>query len=216
MQKLFNGLTGIEIYQIPEMIGHEIISVDLEPIEEILSGDYGSVYSHGNMTTFNTKGFVEALEAGDISAVSSLFIDQNFIMKASIEWAALTEKRDTMVNLNFLNRVYAESNKIFESSNEDIVNTINNVEEEHLWKIKAKKKFYALCLLDTGIKVIENKTIPGAINDLYLYADLSILDKDINDMFKKLLSFKDKLPVNIDKRTAFKTLRVEYFYELKK
>ena len=215
MSKLFSGLTGIEVYQIPDMVGHEIVHIELEKLEDILSGDYGSSYQMPNAIYFNTKGFVDALDAGDLSAVTSLFIDDKFILHWSLESNTLREKRELMVNTKFADRALMEATKIFDASNVDIINTINSVEEELLWKEKAKKKFYTLCLLDSSVKVIQNKTIPGDIKDLYLYADLNLMDRDILELFKELSDLKKSLPEIIDKRTAFRILRVEYFTDLK-
>ena len=215
MKKLFSCLTGIEIYQIPEMTGHEIVNLDLESIEDIISGEMQQGYSTPNALYLTTYGFVMALDAGDLGAVTSLFTDEAFVLKTTIEIEVLKEKRELMVNKRFADRLIHEATKIFDKSNDIVIETGNSVEDEFLWKQMMKQKFYALCLLDTGAKVIKNITIPGETKDLYLYADVKLIDKDILDLFKELNELKKTLPDNIDKRFAFRTLRVQHLNDIK-
>jgi hypothetical protein len=106
MTKLIEVLTGVEIYQIPDMFGHAILKVHLEKIEDLLLEDYSLQAKNENELNFNTRGFADAISSGFIPAIECFFVHRDFVTEKSLEYENLRAERMSFVTTKYANRVW--------------------------------------------------------------------------------------------------------------
>ena len=213
---MFEVLTGIELYHIPEMFGHCIITVNLESLEDIIVGDVALSQRQDDKITFNTKGYAEAIANGFLPAIESLFVHHDYVTDISLEYENLVSQRKYYVTENYIDRALSEFEEMLAYS-ETI--KIDNDEFEHvkkdLWKQKLKVKFYCMYQLDSLLKIMKDITLPGDPFKFEQISDIDIIDKNIQNLKTEVLDMKSSFYNEIDYLFLIKTLRVEHLNRLK-
>jgi len=215
--KLFEILTGIEIYQLPEMFGHKKVSVFLEPIEDILIRDVPYSKQDENTIYFNTSGYAEALVSGFLPAVECLFIDKSAItLDPGLEYEELRINRSQFVTKNYFDRAISEFEEVFKYSETIVKSSPKNKEQfKKEWKECIRVKLYCTYQLDSLIKILKNKDIPGEAFNIKNFYDVEVCNKNIETLKEQAISLGKDLPEKCDYIFIIKSLRVDYFQKIK-
>ena len=210
MKKLFEILTGIENYSIPEMHGFIIVEVFLESMEDILSFNPPvNKKTEDGRAYFNTKGFTIALQEGYIPAVECLFINKDLLKDICLEYEAIREKRQIFVTQKFVSRAISEFNSVWNMSKKPIDDSNQND-----WREMAYCKVYAMYQLDSLLKMMKNMDLPGEPFDFTKYPDLSMMDRKIEKYLEEIEKLKVDLPDTIDSVFVLKSLRADYLTKI--
>lgn len=212
--KLFEVLTGLEVYQIPEHHGHTIVVVSLEPIENIISEFKVSAKKKDNKIFFNTREFAGALVSGFIPAVQCLFVDETSVLDESPEYQTLRAARHTFVTDTFIDRCIEEFNEVYAMSNEIFQN--KGAFDRKAWEDRISKKIYCIYQLDSCLKMMQNKDLPGDPLDFTKFPDLPNMDRVIKELLEEIKKHKKDLYLPIDYNFILRTLRVQYLYNIDK
>lgn len=214
MKKLFEVLTGVELYQIPDMFGHAVLKVHLEKIEDLLVEDYSLQAKKENEINFNTRGFAEAIANGFIPAIESLFVHKDFVTEISLEYENLRAERISFITDKYAKRVIDEFEQVFKESEAIIVDPYKPNQED--WKTKIRMKLYCIYQLDSFIQISKNNDIPGTLLDFTKLYDVELINNYISKLKEQALEISKNLPEQIDYRFVIKTLRIEYISKINK
>lgn len=215
--KLFEIITGIEIYKFPDMFGHIKVSVFLEPIEDILIKDVPYSKQEDSIAYFNTSGFVQAMATGYLPAIECFFVDKDAIVfDNGLEYEELRLNRSSFVTKEYFNRAIAEFEEVFKYSKGVItVSPKDKDEYKKQWKECIKAKIYCIYQLDCIIKILKDKNIPGEPFDISNFYDIDVCDINIERMKEEALKLSEDLPEKFDYIYAIKVLRVVHFNKIK-
>jgi|LNFM01.1.fsa_nt_gb hypothetical protein len=214
MTKLIEVLTGVEIYQIPDMFGHAIVKVHLEKIEDLLLEDYSLQAKNENELNFNTRGFADAISSGFIPAIECFFVHRDFVTEKSLEYENLRAERMSFVTTKYANRVMEEFDHLFKESETILIDPYRPNQED--WKTKIRMKLYCIYQLDSFIQITKNNDLPGKPLDFSKLFDVDIINNYITKLKEEALEISNKLPEHLDYKFIVKTLRIEYFSKIKK
>lgn len=212
--RLFEILTGLEVYEIPEHHGHTIVSVSLEPIENIISEINVPAKKKDNKIFFNTHTYAKAIIDGFIPAVQSLFVKEDYILHSSTEFEALRVSRMALLGETFIDRCMSEFDDVYAMSNEPFQSNI--AFDRAAWEDRVSKKIYCIYQLDSCLKMMENKDLPGDPLDFTKFPDIPAMNNVIADMLEKVNKSKKEIYLPIDYNFIIRTLRVQYLYNIDK
>jgi hypothetical protein len=214
MTKLFEILTGVELYQIPDMFGHTIIKVHLEKIEDLLVEDYSLQAKNENEINFNTRGFADAISTGFLPAIECLFVHKDFITDPSLEYENLRAERMSFITTEYAKRVIGEFEQVFRESEGIIIDPYKPNQED--WKVKIRMKLYCIYQLDSFIQISKNNDLPGKPLDFSKLYDVDLINNYIEKLKEEALEISKNLPEQIDYKFIIRTLRIEYLSKIKK
>lgn len=212
--RLFEILTGLEVYEIPEHHGHTIVSVSLESLDNIMSDFESPAKKKDNKIFFNTKTFARAIIGGFIPAVQSLFVKDDYILHEGSEFEALRASRAALIGDAFIDRCLSEFDDVYAMSNEPFQS--NLAFDRNAWEDRVSKKIYCIYQLDSCLKVMNDQDLPGEPLDFTKMPDIPAMNKYISDLKDKIIDARKELYVPIDYNFIIRTLRVQYLYNIDK
>lgn len=207
--KILEALVGIESYQIPQHHGYVILNVELENFDNLMACVQHQTYRDGNKIYFKSTDFAKSLLTGFVSSVQSLFVSGNEIHYKSLEFENLRQARQVFVSTQFLDRCLLEYEEMLKLSNEPI-RKINPEIERKDWEDRMSCKIYCLYQLDSCLKIIQNKELPGDPLDINLMPDTKLIDRELDKMKKEIVKHKEKTVNFLDDTFVYRTLHSEY------
>ena len=212
--RLFEILTGLEVYEIPEHHGHTILSVVLEPIENIISEFDVPAKKKDSKIFFNTKTYARSIIDGFIPSIQALFVKDEYILHSSAEFEALRASRSALVGDVFIDRCLSEFEDVYAMSNEPFQSQI--AFDRAAWEDRISKKIYCIYQLDSCLKIMDNKDLPGEPLDFTKFPDIPTMNTEIKNLLEKIKKSRKEIYLPIDYNFIIRTLRVQYLHNIDK
>lgn len=211
MSRLLEIMVGIETYQIPQHHGHILIDVQLENFDNIMSYRRIEPYKDkkNNRIFFNSVNFAEALTLGMIAPVQCFFSPKTDILYSGLEYENIRLARTTLITTKFIDRCLEEASDVFKLSEEPI-NRINSAVERLQWEDRISKKIYCIYQLDSLLKMINDKDLPGDPINFMEMPDVKYMDIHINSLKKEIEDIRKTHKNYLDEQFLYRTLHAEH------
>lgn len=209
MSKLLEILVGIESYQIPEHHQYAIVDVSLEHFDNIITCQKSDPYKTDGKYFFNSVNFAESLILGFRHSVQCLFAPKQDILYSDLEYENLRLARNTFITTKFIDRCIDEFNDMFQASEEPI-RRINSAVERADWQDRVSKKIYCIYQLDSLLKMIKDKDLPGEPINFLEIPSTKHMDRHIKELKKEVEGIRKTHKNILDEQFIYRTLHVQY------
>lgn len=211
MSRLLEAMVGIESYQIPQHHGHVLIDVQLETFDNIMSCKRSDPYKdkENKRIFFNSVNFADAIIIGMIAPVQSFFAPRTDILYSGLEYENIRLARTTLITTTFIDRCIEEADEVYKLSEEPI-NRINSAVERSQWEDRISKKILCIYQLDSLLKMIKDKDLPGEPIDFTAMPDIKYMNRHIDSLKKEIESIRKMHKNYLDEQFIYRTLHAEH------
>lgn len=202
----FKVLITIAMFDIPDQVEAMTISVSLESMRSIILGNEDFGHKKGENRYYTSSGFYDKLFHGDISCTHAMFVPDKYVLKPSVEYTLLRDRRREFISKQFIHATLAECKQLIEISQYKAPDDDKMAQKE--LKRCATCKYIAISMVEAAKDILSGKDIGSYKLLIAEMGSLKMMDDYISTQMDELRS--NKIREFIDKQELFSILRKSY------